>query len=186
SAGGATDLSARYPNALYLMDATRAHYGTRDNTSTPNDSSNPLCQWTIQANAKLPSSAGSGIYDRSNHFHSNDFFYYYHPGGWLSVTLNYQTAGSNADLDLYIYKDGYSYGYADDLLTYSNKGRCPGTSCESGTESISINAPAGHYMINVMYALEYSNCSNPNDLINAGCDPTTYTLRIGGSDYICR
>lgn len=175
AAHGSTNLSSMYADNDKEMDATRAHYGTKDNTGTANaDSAN--CRWTIQASDKLPSYAGSSAFERSNPYYSNDFFHYYHSGGNLNVSLVYDRAGAtSADLDLYIYKTDYSYGVGSDLLTYSNKSRCPGTNCESANESVSVSAAAGHYMINVMYY---------ND--GPSTTATVYNLIIGGSNYICR
>src|SRR5690606_38249411 len=152
---GSTNISALLSVSEMLMDATRAHYGTVDNTSSIN------CTWTIQASAKNPT--GSSAFERSNQFHSNDFFYHYHPGGTLTATLNYDN--STADLDLYVYKNNYSFGYGDDIQLYSNKER----TSDMGTELVSAYAPAGSYMINIMYF---------ND--GAGSPATTYTLSIGG------
>ncbi len=157
---GSTDISPLLSRSEMLMDATRAHYGTVRNPSSTD------CVWTIQASAKTGTTGTT--FQRSNQFHSNDFYYHYHPGGNLSATLNYDN--SYADLDLYIYKNGYTFGYGDDIQIYSNKER----PIDGGVEFVNGSAPAGHYMVNVMYF---------ND--GAGSPATTYTLSIGGNN-ICK
>lgn len=169
AAGAGTDISSLYDDIDKELDATRLHYGAQDNASTTYTSSEALCKWTIQAVQKNPISGS--VFQTSNQYYSNDFFYYYHSGGNLSVKLNYDLSSStSANLDLYIYKDGYEFGVGSDLLTYSNRNK----SIDAGTESVNLSAPAGYYMINVMYS---------ND--GAGSPATTYNLNIN-NNYICR
>lgn len=158
------------------MTATRAHYGVQDNAGTTDDASDNDCRWTIQAAEKIAISGNT--FERSNQFYSNDFFYFYHAGGNLTVTLDYDLTGSTtADLDLLVYKDGYTYGVGDDLLAYSMKEKGSGSGKEDGSEYISKSTPAGYYMINVMYYndgvakpatvynLTISNTASPNNVI---------------------
>lgn len=169
AAGAGTDISSLYDDDDKELDATRLHYGAQDNASTTYSSSQALCKWTIQAVQKNPISGS--VYQKSNQYYSNDFFYYYHSGGNLNVILNYDLSSSTtADLDLYVYKDGYEFGVGSDLLTYSNREK----SVDNSTESVNLSAPAGYYMINVMYY---------ND--GAGSPATVYNLNIN-NNYICR
>jgi hypothetical protein len=95
----------------------------------------------------------SKSYGESNLYRNNDFFYYQHSGGNLSITVNYTTAsGTEANLDLYIYDDEVPFGFTNFVLGSS-------TTFPSGSsgdvESMTVNAgnrPAGDYLINV-YAL---------------------------------
>ncbi len=168
-----TNISSLLDDDDKEMTASRAHYGVRDNSGTANVAGAAACRWTIQASAKIPISGN--VFDRSNQFYSNDFYYIYHGGGTLSVTLDYDVTGATAvDLDLYIYKDAYSFGVGNDLLTYSNKEKGVGVGEENGFETISISAPAGPYMINVMYY---------ND--GAGSPATVYNIDTAGN-LICR
>ena len=96
-------------------------------------------------NYALSSGAGeTGSFATSNQFSSNDFFHVSHTGGTLTVRVD-RTQGTG-DIDLYIYKDGYSFGTFGDMAIYSNRDT-PG---DGGVETASQNLPAGNYMINVM------------------------------------
>lgn len=165
---GATNISALYDDDDKELEATRLHYGTEDNSGTVDNAAAALCRWTMDSANQNPAFLGN-TYDRSNQFYSNDFFYYSHPGGTLSVALAYDLAGATGtDLDLYVYQDDYTFGVGEDLLIYSND------SADGGTESVSITAPAGEYMINVM------------DYNAAAANPSTlYNLTIG-TNIICR
>ncbi len=102
-----------------------------------------------------------GSFDLSNLFYDNDFYAYAHTGGALSVELNYTT--TNADLDLIVWKNGYIYGNSDDMLAASRN------ATDNGEEKITVTAPAGTYMINVMV----------NPLLRRG-SPGDYSLQING------
>lgn len=171
-----TDISALLDDDDKEMTATRSSYAVSDNPLTANNLALMDCRWSIQASDEIPISGNT--FEKSNQFYSNDFFYYVHPGGTLSVVLDYDLAGlTTADLDLYIYKDGYTFGVGDDLAVYSNKSRGVASGEENGYESVSKSLAAGHYIINVMYYnhgvakpatiynLIVSSASSPNNAI---------------------
>ncbi len=102
-----------------------------------------------------------GSFEFSNLFYDNDFYVYTHAGGVLSVTMSYTT--TNADLDLIVWRDGYTYGNTDDMLGSSIN------ATDGGDEAVALAAPAGTYMINVMVNPELRRGS-----------PSDYTLEING------
>lgn len=111
-------------------------------------------------------------YSESNLYRNNDFFYYRHPGGNLSVTLKYTTAsGTEANLDLYLYRDKGSFGYANGVIGYSTT--FP-NGASGDVETVTVNAgtqPAGDYLINA-YAL-------------GGIGNTTTFELLTGSQKLC-
>jgi hypothetical protein len=59
-------------------------------------------------------------------------------------------SGTVADLDFFIYKNGYTFGDSESLLGYSRKDVSGGASTTQ-TESISLSSvPKGHYLFNVL------------------------------------
>jgi hypothetical protein len=83
-----------------------------------------------------------------NMFTSNDFFYYYHPGGAFNITLTYNQVGSSpTDLDLYIYQEAYVWRDSRTVLLKSDAELAAENPTRS--ESVSGNLPAGFYLINV-------------------------------------
>lgn len=110
--------------------------------ATPLVISSTSCPQTIQATD--PSEDGTFLH--SNQFSSNRFFDYNHPGGPLDLNLSYTSASISApaDLDLYLYNENYVYGNLSTTAGYSNK------SNDNGHEEVSVNLPAGHYIVNVM------------------------------------
>lgn len=97
----------------------------------------------IQAANIAMGSPENGTAARSNQFASNDFYRYYHPGGSFSFQLN--TVAATADLDLYIFKNGYRF--SDTSST--SLAAASLNSVAGAVESISTALPAGWYMINV-------------------------------------
>jgi len=124
------------------------------------------CTIDIQA-ANVPGQLPeNGSFENSNLHASNDFYIYRHPGGNLNVQLDYTTSLTNpADVDLFLWKDGYEFGILDDLAEFSENELPPGTS--NGNESIQGSYPAGAYMLNVHVFT-----------INGLPDLATYTLKI--------
>ncbi|MGE3757781.1 MAG: M36 family metallopeptidase, partial [Pseudobdellovibrionaceae bacterium] len=87
---------------------------------------------------------------RQNLKRSNDFYQYYHSGGTLNLLLTYSQTGTPiTDLDLYVYKEGYTYdGATSDELVTSNVSTYPEAS-GTGRETISNSLVSGTYIINV-------------------------------------
>ena len=67
----------------------------------------------------------------------------------MNVAIAYNTSSINpADLDLYLYKNDYTFGSASSVLASSTSSINVGQS--SGSESLTVsNLAAGTYMINV-------------------------------------
>ena len=119
-------------------------------------------------------SGDSGSFSTSNLLRNNDFFVYDHPGGPLSVSLTWRTWQTyhKADLDLYIYKEGYYFGDSSTMAAKSDTA----SDSNSGSESINTVLPAGTYMINVMaYTGIYQTPNVTHD--------TSYKLQLNGTYY---
>lgn len=172
------NISSLYSKSDALMRASRADFAASDNPATIKNPASPSCQYTIQAQDNASDWKENGSFAKSNQFASNDFYYLQHPGGPLSVNLSYVVSG-NADLDLYVYKDNYTYGSASSLLSYSARPSMGSPSLDNGLENINVFAPAGIYMVNVQY---YTG--NPRNGSGAPFSSTTYTIKINGS-LIC-
>lgn len=113
----------------------------------------------------------NGSFKTSDQFRNNDFFVYQHPGGAFSATLDWNGTG-NADLDLYIYKEGYFFGDSSTMAAKSDAA----SEATSGSESVNTVLPAGTYMINIMaYTGIYKS---------TGTYSTSYTLQLNGN-YVC-
>lgn len=104
-------------------------------------------------NFSIQPKSESNSYSNSNLLRNNDFFYYRHDGGSLTVTLKYKTAsGSEANLDLYVYNNDGPFGYSNGLLG-SATSFPDGNITTDETEVVNLgNRAAGDYLINV-YAL---------------------------------
>lgn len=161
-AGGSTSLSSLLDDDDKEMSATRSAYGIEDNTLTANSAVAAECLWNI--NPEDPIAYISGTLASSDPFYNNDFFYLDHPGGTLQIELD--NVNGSGDLDLYLYKDGYTFAVGDDLQAYSNGG--------TADEEINETVPAGKYMINVNYYGGTSASATNN-----------YNLSING-DLVCR
>jgi len=142
-------------------DAYQKNYAT---TLTIPGTCSPI---PIQAQSNPGGAPENGSFSRSNMFHSNDWYWYQHPGGPFSANLAYTTnANQHADLELFVWKEGYTFGVEADLAAFSTQT----SSGTSGSEAISTSLPAGNYMINV-----YVFTLNENLGLN-----TQYNLTIGG------
>ena len=88
-----------------------------------------------------------GSYAATDLLRNNDFYIYEHSGGTLDIVLNYTTSNANpADLDLYLYREGYTYGTTTDMAGQSRQS----LRAASGTETINQAVAPGFYIINVM------------------------------------
>lgn len=103
------------------------------------------CANTATIHATDPNEDGS--FANSNQMTSNHFYQYFHSGGALTIDLTYTSGSPPADLDLYLYEDGYIYGNEGSITADSINSNSGSTIVP---EHISGNYPAGHYMINVM------------------------------------
>jgi hypothetical protein len=128
---GASDVSTVLTAEKQLANQT--DYATQNNLSG-------TCTYTLTTTG----TGEDGSYARSNQFRSNDFYYYYHSGGMLTISLN--RTGGAGDLDLYLYGEDYVYGDSSSMAASSHD---PASS-DGGTEEVSAYFPAGHFMINVM------------------------------------
>jgi hypothetical protein len=137
-------------------------YATRVSTT-------PGCSPASTAMAINVTAGDDGSFADSDQFNNNDFYFYNHPGGPLSISVDWG-GGDQADLDLYLYKTGYTFG---DSSSESMAAKDDTESVlSSGSAYISTNLNAGTYMINVM---AYTGLYN-----SIGTKNTTYTLKIGG------
>ena len=104
----------------------------------------------IQAKNAQGKSPENGMLANSNMFDSNDFYFYSHPGGTISLGLSYTTNPSiPADVDLMVWSEGYNFtdNNLSDRVAVSSNDILVGSG--SGTESIATNLPPGKYLINV-------------------------------------
>lgn len=138
------------------------------------------CPSSIEFNPWRPSEAdGAGIiqggfdsgeFSTSDQLRNNDFYYYQHGGGTLTLSLTW-SGGDAVDLDLYLYKEGYVFGQGSTMAAYSYE-----TSLvASGSETVSKSIPAGQYLINVnAYTGQYSGVGTVNHT-------TYYVLKVNGT-----
>lgn len=129
-----------------------------------------------------------GTFSTSNQFYNNDFYHFKHTGGTLNLTLSYETASGGsqeADLDLYIYGEGYIYGNTENMKGISEE-LFDNDINTAEAESISVSLPAGNYLFNVkVYTGKLPSSSsslnglNPGDWLPKG-DTTEYNLKING------
>ncbi len=140
--------------------AAEDQIASRKNYATPLMTGSS-CPVTILAedvpNASVLNNPGrqpeDGTSANSNQFKSNDFYEVNHPGGSITINMTYSTTGGNAaDLDIYLYKEGYTYGDAssDSIAAYSETTQS--ISAGTGAETISLSYLAGGtYLLNVVY-----------------------------------
>lgn len=160
SGTGTTDWGSAQTAEKQRADFT--DYATRLNTSSG-------CSPASTSMAIKASNGDNGSFASSDMFNNNDFFVVDHPGGTLSVQVQWG-GGNAADLDLYVYKPGYAFG--DSSSSSMAASDAAESSSTSGVASVSPNLPAGTYMINVMaYTGIYGSVGTYN---------TSYTLRING------
>jgi hypothetical protein len=109
-----------------------------------------------------------GSFRTSDLFRNNDFYVINHTGGNLSVQVNW--SGSDvADLDIYLYRNGYVYG---DLGTVALRNDNESSST-SGSATISGNVAAGSYILNIM---AYTGLYN-----NPGEFNTSYSIKLNST-----
>lgn len=165
-------------------------YQTKDSSeyAAPLVSSGTQCSKTISPVANRSINTGGVCSSPSDSdcyhdlFMSSDFYQYVHPGGTFNLQLTYTVAvssggGNPPNLDLYVYKEHHSLSESSDVVAYSNKARAdevPGFG--GGFESVSVNLPAGTYMILVNVDTESSFSGT-----------ATYDLRLSGgqSSWLC-
>lgn len=118
----------------------------------------------IQASNISPGAPENGSSSRSNQFASNDFYRYYHPGGSFNFILQYTTTVLAADLDVYIYKNPYTFGDSSTVAASATTN----STATSGTETISTTLPAGWYMIDIRVdtSVRNGNAFNYNMTLN--------------------
>ncbi len=117
----------------------------------------------------------SGTFASSHLLRNNDFFFYKHPGGNFQVTLTYQSTGTEADLDLYVYKESARFGNSSDWVGYSQSNPDENVAT-SETETVTkSNLAAGDYLINVKVWT--------GGTILGGA--TSYELSIAGGAKLC-
>lgn len=104
--------------------------------------------------------------DDHDYFLSSDFFRIDHTGGVMDLQLSYTGTG---DLDLYVFKEVHAVTEPNDLVALSEAANATA----GNTESISVNLPAGIYMIfiNVDTSVSFSSS-------------LTYSLTSGGK-FLC-
>ena len=155
--------ATNYQNWATLRTAEK-HRGTLQDYATPLSATSAGCQSnSVSMAVTFDSSADNGSFASSDLFRNNDFYFYTHAGGPLSLQLAWSTGGGNADLDLYIYREGYTFGTG--WMAASNAE----SRATTGSESVSGTLAAGNYIINV-----YANTGiyGSSQTVN-----TTYTLK---------
>jgi hypothetical protein len=104
---------------------------------------------TIQA-ASIPGGlAENGTASRSNQFDSNDFYRYYHSGGAFVFELDYTTTAPAADLDVYIFRNGYTFSNTASTSLAASALTNVTIGTTTASETISTSLSAGWYMINI-------------------------------------
>lgn len=163
-------------NALWTaLRSGESQYGDIGDYSTSFNTTS--CATTSKAMAIRVQSAAidDGSFSTSDQFRNNDFYYYSHPGGQLTLALSWG-GGQVADLDLYVYPQGYSFGTGWSATSQSL------TTTTSGTENISVGLAAGNYIINVMaYTGRFAANGSGGPYSASGTYNTTYNLTINGS-----
>lgn len=148
------------------LRSNEKHAGDLSGYATPIRSTG--CGSTLQSMSIKRRSTDDTSFARSDQFGNNDFFYYSHPGGAFTAGISWG-GGGNADLDLYIYKQGYTFGNQNTMATFSNQD----SSTSTGSESVSHTLAAGNYIINVM--------AHTGLYSVGGTSSTNYTLTVNGS-----
>lgn len=136
-------------------------------TLTPSTRTN---EWTPTNNQ-----IDNGNFDRSHLLLNNDFYHLKISSGQaVTITLEYDDAdngGTEADIDLYLYRDDYVYGNYSTMAGYSER-QPDGDPADTETETVSTTLKAGNYLINVKAftlnniggAVNYKIKLNGNDL----------------------
>jgi hypothetical protein len=109
---------------------------------------------------------------------SHDFFQYYYDGtaARSTITLKYSGTHPTSDLDMYIWKDGYSFSTASSLSGQSARFYPETGTNGTGEEVISLSGkPAGYYLIQVG--------ADPD---STGVNNSTYRFETNsGTEYLC-
>ena len=136
-------------SAFQAAELQRANIRDYANTFTLNPGS---CPTSIVSMTPVKTAWDDGSYARSNQFLNNHFYRFDHVGGPVRISLVYDKPSSNpGDLDLYVYKAGYAYGFSTDMAASSNSENDRSTKDPTkGVEAINSSLPAGSYLINVM------------------------------------
>jgi hypothetical protein len=122
----------------------------------------------------------SGTDYRSHLLRSNDFYKYTHNGAGGTLSLSYTQGGTDiADLDIYIYRDGYIYqeDYTESIGQSTggviSKSDRANPAIETGSESLNLSGlAAGTYLINIKANTFNKITADLNDAIGQ------YTLRL--------
>ena len=127
-----------------------------------------------------------GSFDKSHLLLNNQFYHYAHSGGAFNLTLNYRaqdtSSGTVANLDLIVFKDGYTY---TDSSNWVNDPSTEGISTPSSTnpattysETVSESSLAeGHYLIAVKaYAVGTIGTAQNFELVLNGTNLCADTL----------
>jgi hypothetical protein len=134
---------------------------------------NTSCSSTSRTMAIKMTGGDTDEFTTSDQFRNNDFITYTHTGGPLTLGLTWSGSG-NADLDLFVYPQGYVFGADGSRYTYGwSASARTSTSTTSGSEAISATLAAGNYMINVK---AYTGIYSSNGTYN-----TTYNLTLNSS-----
>ncbi|MEC9283535.1 MAG: PPC domain-containing protein, partial [Bdellovibrionota bacterium] len=152
---GSTDVSG-------LFDAEHTSFINANRNDYSTTLSDSICSSVTITPENSNNKTENGTYSNSNMEASNDFYH---------LKLNSATSGSitlrftgTGDLDLYLYKDDYTFGTESSMQAYS-----VGSNAGGGTETITLNnLAAGDYMINVLSDTTNGKFSN------------SYTLEIPG------
>ncbi len=164
------NLAGRTDLATIFDDNDKRQLANRSNYAGDFPQPNKACGVSIQARRVGTSySSEDGSYGTSNQFDSNDFYLVNHPGGTMTVNLSYNSG--SRDLDLWIYKEGYSFGNYPSTGTLAVSASDP-SGGPSSAEAISVSAPAGYYLVNVNYYTGGTGTPWP---------ALTYDLTVGGA-----
>lgn len=113
------------------------------------------CSFNFASGYPEPDDRSGGVIVNSDQLRTNDFFRYDYDGNPANarVTLRYThtTLSAPYDLDLFVYKENYTFLDGSDLSAYSTVAYPePGSSGVLGFEAINLSGKAaGTYMINV-------------------------------------
>ena len=107
-------------------------------------------------------------YGYPDQYYNNRYYRLDHAGGTLSITMSW--SGSNAvDLDLYLYRAGYTFMDASDIIVQSSNF----SAANSGSKTITAVLAAGTYLLNV-------NAPTSRYTLNDASHATTYSFTVGG------
>lgn len=88
-------------------------------------------------------------YSGSDLFNNNRFYHFkITSGGTYTITLTYQSTGTEADLDLYLYNKSARFATSNDVIKYSIDDPDHDNSTPE-TESITVGLSAGDYLIDI-------------------------------------